>query len=87
MRAPAHALARVAGTARLDQAALVRAVETLVAAPSADVAAETGADPAWVPLLLAAAAVTEALRRAFALEAVEVSPAGLREGLVAEALA
>jgi len=82
----AVALARLAATDDLDRDALVRAVERLAAAPAEDVAAETGLAPARVRLCMAGAAVLEAVRRAFAVEALHVTEAGLREGLVAEAL-
>jgi len=81
----AAALAVLAGGERLDRDALVRAVERLAAAPSGDVAEETGLDPARVRLSLAGAAILEAVRRAFGLETLLVTRAGLREGLVLEA--
>jgi exopolyphosphatase / guanosine-5'-triphosphate,3'-diphosphate pyrophosphatase len=83
----AVALGRLAGTDRLDRQALVEAVERLAAAPAEDVAAETGLEPARVRMCFAGAGVLEAVRRAFALDALTVSHAGLREGLVLEQLA
>lgn len=83
----AVALARLADTERLDRDALVRAVERLAAAPADDVAAETGLEPARVRMCFAGAAILEAVRRSFGLDAVQVSHAGLREGLVMEATA
>jgi len=83
----AQALATLAGTAELDQTALVRAVDRLAAARSDDLAAETGLTAARVRLCLAGAAVLESVRRAFGLDALRVTEAGLREGLVAELLA
>lgn len=81
----ASALARLAGTDLLDQDALIGVVERLAAAPSDDVAAETGLSPERVRMCFAGAAVLEAVRRAFGLRELAVSDAGLREGLVFEA--
>lgn len=81
------ALAVLADTTTLDRDALVHVVERLAASPSEDVAAETGLQPLRVRMCFAAAAVLEAVRRSFDLEAIEVSHAGLREGLVVEATA
>jgi exopolyphosphatase/guanosine-5'-triphosphate,3'-diphosphate pyrophosphatase len=81
----AVALGVLAATPRLDRDALVRAVEVLASAPAEDVAADTGLEPARLRLCLAGAAVLEAVRRAFGVEALQVSAAGLREGLVMEA--
>lgn len=81
----AAALSALAGTDRLDRDALVRAVERLVGADAAHLAADAGLEPARVRLSLAGAAALEAVRRSFALDAVEVSRAGLREGLILEA--
>ncbi len=53
-------------------------------APADDVARATGLEPARVRLCLAGAAVLEAVRRSFGLDALRVSQAGLREGLVLE---
>ena len=78
------ALAQLAGTDRLDRDALVRAVEHLVGAPAADVAERFGLSAARVRLSLAGAASLEAVRRAFGLDDLVVSEAGLREGLVLE---
>lgn len=82
----AVALGRIAGTETLDRDALIRAVERLAAAPARDVAADTDQDPARVRMCFAGAAVLEAVRRTFGLDAVIVSHAGLREGLVMEAV-
>lgn len=81
----AVALGVLAATPRLDRDALVRAVEVLASAPAEDVAADTGLEPARIRLCLAGAAVLEAVRRSFGVEALQVSAAGLREGLVMEA--
>lgn len=81
----AAAIALLAGAERLDRDALVRAVERLAAAPSRDLAEETGLDPTRVRLSLAGAAILEAVRRAFGIDALLVTRAGLREGLVLEA--
>jgi exopolyphosphatase/guanosine-5'-triphosphate,3'-diphosphate pyrophosphatase len=83
----AVALAVLADAGRLDRDALVRAVERLVGAPSEDIAQDSGLEPERVRLSLAGAAALEAVRRAFGLEALIVSRAGLREGLVLEAAA
>ena len=80
----AAALATLAGDTVLDRDALERAVDRLVAAPAADLAEATGLDPARVRLCLAGAAVLEAVRRSFGVDALRVSQAGLREGLVLE---
>ncbi|WP_217913057.1 hypothetical protein [Miltoncostaea marina] len=83
----ALALAALAGTERLDGEALLRAVERIAGAPAADVAAEAGVEPARLRLSLAGAAALEAVRRTFGLDALLVSGAGLREGLLLEAAA
>jgi exopolyphosphatase/guanosine-5'-triphosphate,3'-diphosphate pyrophosphatase len=83
----AAALATLAGTDVLDRAALVRAVERLVATGADDLAEETGLEPARVRLALAGAAALEGVRRSFDLHDLRVSRAGLREGLVLEAAA
>jgi exopolyphosphatase/guanosine-5'-triphosphate,3'-diphosphate pyrophosphatase len=82
----AQALRRIAGTDSLDRAALVAVLETLAGAPAADLAQDLGIDPARLRLCTAGAAALEAVRRAFGLEALQVSAAGLREGLVMEAV-
>lgn len=81
----ASALATLAGTTRLDRDALHHAVDRLVAKSAHDLAEETGLEEARVRLCLAGAAVLEAVRRAFEVDALVVSTAGLREGLVLEA--
>ena len=83
----AEALGRLVGTDMLDRGALLHAVERLAAAPADDLADETGMEAARLRLSLAGAAALEAVRRAFGLEALRVSLAGLREGLVLEAAA
>lgn len=82
----AAALAALSGTDILDREALVRGVERLAASPSEYIAEETGLEPARVRLSLAGAAALEAVRRSFGLDALRVSRAGLREGLVLEAV-
>jgi len=82
----AVALATLAGTDVLDRDALVRAVERLAASQAEDIAEETGLDAARVRLSLAGAAALEAVRRSFDLDDLRVSRAGLREGLVLEAV-
>ena len=81
----AVALGVLAATPMLDRDALVRAVEVLASGSAEDIAADTGLEPARLRLCLAGAAVLEAVRRAFDVEALQVSAAGLREGLVMEA--
>ena len=82
----AVSLAVLAGTDVLGRDALLRAVERLVASPAEDLADETGLEPARVRLSLAGAAALEAVRRSFDLDDLRVSRAGLREGLVLEAV-
>jgi len=82
----AAALAVLAGTDRLDRDGLLRAVERLVGAAADDLAEAVALDAARVRLSLAGAATLEAVRRAFDLQALIVSRAGLREGLVLEAV-
>jgi exopolyphosphatase/guanosine-5'-triphosphate,3'-diphosphate pyrophosphatase len=82
----ARALAAIAGTDRLDRAALLSVVETLAAAPAEDLAQEHDLEAARLRLCTAGAAALEAVRREFGLEALQVSAAGLREGLVMEAV-
>jgi exopolyphosphatase/pppGpp-phosphohydrolase len=69
----------------LDRGALLHAVERLAAVAADDLADETGIEAARLRLSLAGAAALEAVRRAFGLDALRVSLAGLREGLVLEA--
>jgi exopolyphosphatase / guanosine-5'-triphosphate,3'-diphosphate pyrophosphatase len=83
----AVALSVLAGTEVLDRDALVRAVERLAASPAEDLADETGVEAARLRLSLAGAAALEAVRRSFGLDDLRVSRAGLREGLVLEAVA
>ena len=80
----AQSLAALVGGDLLDRDALERAVHRLVGMPADDLAEETGLDPDRVRLCLAGAAVLEAVRRSFAVDALRVSQAGLREGLVLE---
>lgn len=83
----AAALAALAGDDLLDRDGLVRAVERLVSGAADDIADDTGLEPARVRMSLAGAAAIEAVRRSFGLDALRVSRAGLREGLVLEASA
>lgn len=82
----AAALATLAGVDRLDRGALLAAVERLAGGSAEDVAEATDLEPARVRLSIAGAAALEAVRRSFDLDAVVVSRAGLREGLVLEAV-
>ncbi|MCB0882817.1 MAG: hypothetical protein KDC33_11465 [Thermoleophilia bacterium] len=81
----ALALARLAKRGDLDRDALVGCVELLAAKHADDVAVEAGIEPDRVRMCFAGAGVVEAVRRAFGVESIVVSPAGLREGLVMEA--
>lgn len=81
----AAAVAALAGSDRLDRDALAGAVERLVATPADDLADELDLEPARLRLSMAGAAALEALRRSFRLDALLVTRAGLREGLVLEA--
>ncbi len=83
----AVALARLAGSDLLDRDALARAVERLFGSAAEVLAEETGLETARVRLSLAGAAALEAVRRTFGLDALRVSQAGIREGLVLEAAA
>ena len=80
----AAALSALADDTLLDRDALERAVHRLVGASAEDLADETGLEPARVRLCLAGAAVLEAVRRSFGVDALQVTQAGLREGLVLE---
>lgn len=80
----AAALAQLAGTERLDAAALT-GVAALLATDAADALADTtGLSAPRLRLCFAGAAALEGIRRAFGLDALDVSTAGLREGLVLE---
>jgi exopolyphosphatase/guanosine-5'-triphosphate,3'-diphosphate pyrophosphatase len=79
------ALARLTDSPVLDEVALRLALERTAAAPAASVAAERGLPDARVRVLFAAACVFEAVRRAFRLDGLAVSEAGVKEGLVLEA--
>jgi exopolyphosphatase/guanosine-5'-triphosphate,3'-diphosphate pyrophosphatase len=80
----AAALATLAGDTVLGRDALQRAIDRLVGASAEDLSEATGLEPARVRLCLAGAAVLEAVRRSFGIDALHVSQAGLREGLVLE---
>jgi exopolyphosphatase/guanosine-5'-triphosphate,3'-diphosphate pyrophosphatase len=80
----AVALTVLCRTDRLDGPALLAAIERIAGAPAADIAEETGLEEERVRLSFAGAAVLEAVRRAFDLDALVVSEAGLREGLLLE---
>jgi exopolyphosphatase/guanosine-5'-triphosphate,3'-diphosphate pyrophosphatase len=82
----AEAVAHLAGTETLDASALRAAIERLAAAPAAEVAAETGLEPERARLSFAGAAAIDGVRRAFDLPALQASEAGVREGLILEAL-
>lgn len=81
----AVALGALAATRRLDRDALIRAVEVVTSVPAEDVARESGVEAARVRMCLAGAAVLEAVRQQFGVDALQVAAAGLREGLVMEA--
>jgi exopolyphosphatase / guanosine-5'-triphosphate,3'-diphosphate pyrophosphatase len=80
----AVALGTLAGSERLGRAELLAALERMAAAPTAQVARETGVSAERVRLSFAGAAILEAVRRAFDLDALLVSEAGMREGLLLE---
>ena len=82
----AAALGVLAGTGHLDGTALAAVPDALAGRSADDVADATGLDPARVRLCLAGAGALEGVRRAFALDGLEISHAGLREGLVLEAI-
>ena len=82
----ASALAVLAGAERLDAAALEQVAGRLAAESADAVATATGLDAERVRLCLAGAGALEGIRRAFGLDALEISQAGLREGLVLEAI-
>jgi exopolyphosphatase/guanosine-5'-triphosphate,3'-diphosphate pyrophosphatase len=81
----ATALARLAGAMRLDAAALAGVADLLATGSADELARTTGVDPARLRLCFAGAGALEGIRRAFGLDRLEVSTAGLREGLVLEA--
>jgi exopolyphosphatase/guanosine-5'-triphosphate,3'-diphosphate pyrophosphatase len=81
----AAALAQLAGTTHLDEPALRRAAQLLAEHSANDLAERTGLQPARLRMCFAGCAVLDGLRRAFALAALDVSTAGLREGLILEA--
>lgn len=81
----AAALAELVGSDLLDVAELASATERLIASPADVLARGTGIEVARVRLLLAGAAALEAVRRSFGLDALRVSQAGIREGLLLEA--
>ena len=83
----AEALGTLAGTDRLDRDGMLAAVERLAATPAADLSEETGVEPKRLRLSMAGAAALEAVRRRFGFDALVVSRAGVREGLVLEATA
>jgi exopolyphosphatase / guanosine-5'-triphosphate,3'-diphosphate pyrophosphatase len=80
----AEAVGLLAETDHLDRNALVHALERLAAMPAEDLADDMGISVARVALCLCGTTVLEAVRRAFDLEHLTVSRAGLREGLVLE---
>jgi len=82
----AAALSRLANSARLTAGALTGVADLLTTGPADDLAATTGVEAARLRLCFAGAAALEGVRRAFGLDALEVSTAGLREGLVLEAI-
>jgi exopolyphosphatase/guanosine-5'-triphosphate,3'-diphosphate pyrophosphatase len=82
----AAALGVLAGTDRLDRVALAAVPDALAGRSADEVAAATGLEPARIRLCLAGAAALEGIRRAFGLDGLEISQAGLREGLVLEAI-
>jgi exopolyphosphatase/guanosine-5'-triphosphate,3'-diphosphate pyrophosphatase len=81
----AAAIAHLAGTRRLDATALARTAALVASDPAHDLAQSTGLEPARLRLCFAGAGALEGLRRAFGIDALDVSTAGVREGLVLEA--
>jgi len=81
----AQALAKLADAQRLDSGALHRVARTLESASADALAAATGIDAARLRLCFAGGAALDGVRAAFELTSLEVSTAGLREGLVLEA--
>ncbi len=82
----AAALGVLARTDRLDAAALTGVPAALAGRSADQVAATTGLEAARVRLCLAGAAALEGVRRAFGVDELEITHAGLREGLVLEAI-
>jgi exopolyphosphatase/guanosine-5'-triphosphate,3'-diphosphate pyrophosphatase len=82
----AAALSRLAGSARLDSAALAAAADRLAARPADELHDSTGIDAARLRLCFAGAGALEGTGRAFGLDGLEVSTAGFREGLALEAI-
>jgi exopolyphosphatase/guanosine-5'-triphosphate,3'-diphosphate pyrophosphatase len=81
----AQALATLAGTARLDADAFHRVATALEGMTAEELAASAGIEVARVRLCCAGGAALDGVRTAFRLTSLEVSTAGLREGLVLEA--
>ncbi len=82
----AAAVARLAGSERLDGAALAGVADLLATRPADELARATGVEAARLRLRFAGTGALEGIRRAVALDALEVSTAGLREGLVLGAI-
>jgi len=82
----AAALSRLAGSARLDAAALSGAADLLATRPANELHDMTGMDANRLRLCFAGAGALEGIRRAFGLDGLEVSTTGLREGLALEAI-
>jgi exopolyphosphatase/guanosine-5'-triphosphate,3'-diphosphate pyrophosphatase len=81
----AAALGVLAGAGCLDGSALAGIPATLAGRRAEEVAAASGLEPARIRLCVAGAGALEGIRRAFGLDGLEISQAGLREGLVLEA--
>jgi len=82
----ATALSRLAGSARLDAATLADIADLLASRPAEEVHQATDVEAARLRLCFAGAGALEGIRRAFGLDELEVSTAGLREGLALEAI-
>ena len=80
----AIAVATLADDDRLTRDRLVTVVERLAGHASQDIAADTGLERFRVRGCLAAAAILEATRKEYDVEALLVSEVGLREGLILE---
>jgi len=81
--AAAAALSRLAGSARLDGATLAGIADLLASRPADELLQTTGVA---APRRRLGAGAIEAIRRAFGLDELEVSTAGLREGLALAAI-
>jgi len=82
----AAALSRLAGSARRDAATLAGIADLLASRPADELHQTTGVAAPRLRLWLAGAGALEGIRRAFGLDELEVSTAGLPEGLALAAI-